>query len=156
MFINNSLNNSQCVLVFSDAQHTQAVEEKSVFVRVGDAVTLPCLFNRSLWEEGARMGWSRYRRNAHKIFQLHKDFPNKKSTLSASNNNMNITGLGVKEGDFPLFISPVRFDDYGRFTCFYRKFSNPKQTILVVELITAEVLLHWYAWTLILHLILYL
>jgi len=139
MFINNYVNNSQCVLVFSDVQHTRAVEEKSVFVRVGDAVTLPCLFNRSLWRERARMEWFRDRRNSHTNHHLHRDFPNEGNTRMMFNNNMNITGHGVTEGDFSLLISPVRFDDYGTFICIHNNLFTHKRTALtVVNLVTAE------------------
>ena len=139
MFINNYVNNSQCVLVFSDVQHTRAVEEKSVFVRVGEAVTLPCLFNRSLWGQGARMGWVRVRRNSHRSDFLYRDFPNEGNNPSTFNNNINITGHGVTEGDFSLLISPVRFDDYGTFTCFHLNHSTHKLTTLTtVNLVTAE------------------
>jgi len=139
MFINNYVNNSQCVLVFSDVQHTRAVEEKSVFVRVGDAGTLPCLFNRSLWGEGAQMGWERDMRNSFRVNDLYRNFPNEGNTRIMFNNNMNITGHGVTEGDFSLLISPVRFDDYGTFTCYHNNLSTHKQTTLTtVNLVTAE------------------
>ena len=137
MFINNYVNNSQCVLVFSDVQHTRAVEEKSVFVRVGDAVTLPCLFNRSLWREGARMVWDWG--NSYRRHFLYRHFPNEGNTRIMFNNNMNITGHGVTEGDFSLLISPVRFYDYGTFTCNHINDSTDKRTTLtVVILVTAE------------------
>ena len=137
MFINNYVNNSQCVLVFSDVQHTRAVEEKSVFVRVGDAVTLPCLFNRSLWGERARMVWDG--RNSQREHFLYRDFPNEGNTRKMFHNNKNITGHGVTEGDFSLLISPVRFDDYGTFTCYHNNLSTHKQTTLTtVNLVTAE------------------
>uniref|UniRef100_A0A8C4QEG0 Ig-like domain-containing protein n=1 Tax=Eptatretus burgeri TaxID=7764 RepID=A0A8C4QEG0_EPTBU len=123
-------------------QHTRAVEVTPVFVAVGDTVRLPCLFNRSLWHELARVGWLKDRKSSHRDFHLYKDFPNEGKTLSTDKdllNNVNIIGNGLK-GDFSLLFSPVHFDDSGRFTCYYRNISTHILTKLkVVILITAEV-----------------
>uniref|UniRef100_UPI00358F1BF9 limbic system-associated membrane protein-like isoform X1 n=2 Tax=Myxine glutinosa TaxID=7769 RepID=UPI00358F1BF9 len=127
-------------------EHSRAVEEKSVFVVVGDEVTLPCLFNRSLWREGARVEWDWKKRNRLNIMRIireiimHQDFPDEGFTRGRFDHNLNITGYGVKEGDFSLLISPVRFYDYGTFTCHHVNNSTDKRTKLAaVKLVTAKV-----------------
>uniref|UniRef100_UPI00358F92D5 T-cell surface glycoprotein CD4-like isoform X2 n=1 Tax=Myxine glutinosa TaxID=7769 RepID=UPI00358F92D5 len=112
---------------------SRAVEEKSVFVVVGDVVTLPCLFNRSLWREGARVEWWKYRGIMYQNFR-------DEGFTRGRYNNLYITGHGVKEGDFSLLLSPVRYYDSGTFTCTHLNRSTHKRTKLAeVKLVTAEV-----------------
>uniref|UniRef100_UPI0035900188 uncharacterized protein isoform X3 n=1 Tax=Myxine glutinosa TaxID=7769 RepID=UPI0035900188 len=61
---------------------SRGVEEKSVFAGVGDAVTLPCLFNRSLWREGARVEWWKYN-----VDIMHQNFPDEGFTRVRSRRN---------------------------------------------------------------------
>uniref|UniRef100_A0A8C4NF90 Ig-like domain-containing protein n=1 Tax=Eptatretus burgeri TaxID=7764 RepID=A0A8C4NF90_EPTBU len=133
--INTQGSSWQCFLAFElrVLSFLRWPSKKSVFVRVGDAVTLPCLLNRSWWGEGARMGWFRDRRNLYTNHDLHRDFPNEENTLRMFNNNKNITGHGVTEGDFSLLISPVRFDDSGTFTCFHNNLSRHKRTTITED-----------------------
>uniref|UniRef100_UPI00358F1F02 T-cell surface glycoprotein CD4-like isoform X1 n=1 Tax=Myxine glutinosa TaxID=7769 RepID=UPI00358F1F02 len=113
---------------------SRAVEEKSVFAGVGDAVTLPCLFNRSLWREGARVEWWRYN-----VDIMHQDFPDEGFTRRGYN-ILYITGHGVKEGDFSLLLSPVRSYNSGTFTCTHLNRSTDKRPKLAeVKLVAAEV-----------------
>uniref|UniRef100_UPI00358F1150 T-cell surface glycoprotein CD4-like n=1 Tax=Myxine glutinosa TaxID=7769 RepID=UPI00358F1150 len=71
---------------------------------------------------------------------MHQDFRDEGFTRGRFYHNMNITGHGVKEGDFSLLISPVRSYDFGTFTCNHVNRSTDKRTKLAeVKLVTAEV-----------------